>query len=258
MANRITVISHFYNEEYLLPWWLDHHKKLFDHGVMIDYGSTDKSVSLIRKHCPNWEILRSVNNQFNARLVDEEISSVEKGIFGWRICLNITEFLVGNVQSSIENVTSLRSFGCTSYKTLANTIPRGGVGIPVHVMVDVEPEVLPDYNKPLIFQKTYGIHFGKGGFKIRKGRLLHANPGLVYQVGRHYDCNTSVAAICWYGWSPFNSRLLERKLQIKKMIPDDDRRLGYGVEHFMSPFELYCEYKDILLPKAENLLYTLI
>ena len=37
---RKTITAVFYNEEYLLPWWLMHHKQYFDHGVLINYAST--------------------------------------------------------------------------------------------------------------------------------------------------------------------------------------------------------------------------
>ena len=57
----ITVISHFFNEEYLLPFWLEHHSKIFDHGIMIDYCSTDRSVEIIRKFCPSWTIVKTQN-----------------------------------------------------------------------------------------------------------------------------------------------------------------------------------------------------
>ena len=54
-----TVISHFYNEEYLLPWWLAHHTKLFDHGILINKGSTDRSVEICKNshHTGRYEIL---------------------------------------------------------------------------------------------------------------------------------------------------------------------------------------------------------
>ena len=29
------LISHFFNEEYMLPWWLKHHREIFDHGVLM-------------------------------------------------------------------------------------------------------------------------------------------------------------------------------------------------------------------------------
>ena len=59
-----TVLTHFYNEEYLLPWWLDHHKKYFDHGILIDYASTDKSVEIIKEICPTWTEVKSKNEFF--------------------------------------------------------------------------------------------------------------------------------------------------------------------------------------------------
>ena len=91
-----TIISHFYNEEYLLPWWLNHHKKYFDYGLMINYASTDRSVEIINKICPDWKVVDSVNKEFAAKDCDEEVEHYEKRISGWKICLNITEFLVGD------------------------------------------------------------------------------------------------------------------------------------------------------------------
>ncbi|MEW9106591.1 glycosyltransferase family 2 protein, partial [Paenibacillus sp.] len=48
------LISHFYNEEYLLPWWLKHHAPLFDHGILINRGSTDRSVDICKQLVPHW------------------------------------------------------------------------------------------------------------------------------------------------------------------------------------------------------------
>ena len=91
-----SIISHFYNEEYLLPWWLEHHKKYFDYGLMIDYNSTDNSVEIIKDICPDWQIVTSVNSCFNAVEVDKEVMYYEEQIPGWKVTLNSTEFLVGN------------------------------------------------------------------------------------------------------------------------------------------------------------------
>ena len=91
-----TIISHFYNEEYLLPWWLEHHKKYFNHGIMINYASTDNSVSIIRQICPDWTVINSRNQFFDAKLIDDEVSDVESTVNGWKTCLNTTEFLVGD------------------------------------------------------------------------------------------------------------------------------------------------------------------
>ena len=57
-TDTLTVISHIFNEEYLLPFWLENHKNMFDHGIIIDYCSTDSSVEIIKKYCPTWELNR--------------------------------------------------------------------------------------------------------------------------------------------------------------------------------------------------------
>jgi hypothetical protein len=82
----LTVISHIFNEEYLLPFWLEYHSTIFDHGIIIDYCSTDNSLSIIKKFCPSWTIIKTRNvnadgkPNFNATLVDEEVQDIEKTI----------------------------------------------------------------------------------------------------------------------------------------------------------------------------------
>ena len=88
-----TVITHFYNEEYLLPWWLQHHRPMFDHGILIDYGSTDASADICRTLAPEWRLVRSANPDFSALDVDFEVMQYEAGLPGWKIALNTTEFL---------------------------------------------------------------------------------------------------------------------------------------------------------------------
>lgn len=61
-----TVLIHIYNEEYLLPFWLNHHKNIFNHGIIIDYRSTDKSIEIYKQICPNWDIIISRNLYFTA------------------------------------------------------------------------------------------------------------------------------------------------------------------------------------------------
>ena len=91
-----TVICHFYNESYLLPFWLKHHKKIFDNGIMINYQSTDDSVKIINEICPDWKIIDTKNDFFGAEAIDREVESIESSIDGWKICLNITEFILGD------------------------------------------------------------------------------------------------------------------------------------------------------------------
>ena len=48
-----TCLIHIYNEEYLLPFWLNHHKDIFDDIIIIDYNSTDKSLEICKEISQN-------------------------------------------------------------------------------------------------------------------------------------------------------------------------------------------------------------
>ena len=109
----LTIISHFFNEEYLLPFWLEYHSTIFENGVMIDYCSTDNSTKIINKICPNWKIIKTKNIKsngspnFEAKLVDDEVKEIEKTIEGYKICLNTTEFLFFEQSTTEEFINSL-------------------------------------------------------------------------------------------------------------------------------------------------------
>ncbi|MDR4288119.1 glycosyltransferase family 2 protein, partial [Bacillus thuringiensis] len=67
-----TVSSHFYNEVYLWRCWLMHHMKLFDHGILMNKGATNRSVEIFKKFAPHWEVRDSVNPEFDAYATDSE------------------------------------------------------------------------------------------------------------------------------------------------------------------------------------------
>ena len=62
---KVMLITHFYNEEFLLPYWIRHHASMFDHAVLIDYGSTDNSRQIIQDLAPStWSVILSKNKKF--------------------------------------------------------------------------------------------------------------------------------------------------------------------------------------------------
>jgi hypothetical protein len=244
-----TIISHFYNEEYLLPWWLKHHKKYFDHGIMIDYHSTDNSREIIREICPKWDIITSRNPNFEAKSVDIEVMDIESWIKDWKIVLNTTEFLVSTEKDWFNN------------KVFEE---HEQIKIPCHAMVDVEPNNQSlDYNVPLHKQKDKGInvHVKPKFFSVRFARSMHKFK-VEYSWGRHFssyntqpefvkkfdDTTTStIFNILWYGFSPYNEKLLKRKLQIQKVAP----RNGFGVQHFTTQEKLNDKYNELLIESGE-------
>ncbi len=220
--NRTTVISHFYNEEYLLPFWLKHHASIFDHGIMIDYDSTDNSVKIIKEICPTWTIINSKNKYFDAIECDKEVVDIEKTIAGWKIALNITEFLLGDIKGLLNkgNIIKIKPLLMCD---------------PLHQLPNIS------YNESLIKQRHWGVKY----HKERGHRYMHNHSYLRYKEGRHEIVNDTLIAvpinqltIAWYGYSPFNEEIIKRKLQIQNKIPESDKRIGLGSEHFVTKDDL--------------------
>lgn len=218
-----TILSHFYNEEYLLPFWLNHHKKYFDHGIMINYGSTDSSVDIIKEICPNWEILDTRYEYFYAPWVEEEIVELEKNIEGWRMVVNTTEFLFGN------------------YDLLTDTYVNTQYLISSHVMVDTTEQEFTEIKEDLFKERQFGLH-RHNHFGIRSARSLHnylINYPEVTGPGRHFITPTCPCEgqrvtedffILWYGFSPFTEKLIDRKLQIQtKNLPNGGWTGGHDI-----------------------------
>ena len=93
---RVMLTSHFFNEEFLLPYWIRHHAHMFDKVVLIDYSSTDRSVQIVKELAPpNWIVINSSVPHFGAVELDMQVMSVQKSHPDyWHIALTTTEFLV--------------------------------------------------------------------------------------------------------------------------------------------------------------------
>lgn len=239
-----TLISHFYNEEYMLPWFLNHHKQIFDHGVMIDYHSTDRSVEIIREICPTWDIVTSRNNDFQADNIDVEVMEIEKHIDGWKIALNVTEQMIGDY-SILDDRT-------------------GQWLLPTVFMVDTDRDTSVTQDRPLYEQKHWGFSFkdSQRDFLERRSRSIHNVP--VYYPphntqecmgpGRHYHTyNTDQLVIFYYGWCPFDEGGIARKLQIQTQIPLIDRQRGWGFHHITNKETLTYRLENEFIPRSRDL-----
>lgn len=223
-----TLLSHFYNEEYLLPHWLNHHKKYFTDGILVNYGSTDNSCDIIRQVCPTWKIINSKENEFGAMSLDRQMSELEIPVEGWRIVLNTTEFLIGNYHI-IDKIQSPSEFF-----------------IPSILMADSTETQYTDIRENILSERTYGIspYDSVENFRLRRARRL-GNFFRPYNTGRHFEhYDTQEFIICWYGFSPFNEHTIKRKLQIQSKMPEMDKRLGLGVQHVTDRDKLIMSFEQ--------------
>ena len=216
---KTTLISHIFNEEYLLPFWLNHHKNMFDKIYIVDYNSTDKSIEICKSICPDCVIVTSKNKLFDAELVDLEIMKIETMIEGIKIALNTTEFLF--CKNSIKDL----------FIDKINPISFSVAAVTPHSMNEYNVDNLDELfrnllNSDIVYQSDRGA------------RQLHNFPNGNYGTGRHYTYNhcvkTNEAHIVWMGYYPMNDNLLNRKLQIKQNILQSDLDENVGFQHLFS------------------------
>jgi hypothetical protein len=240
MVQRV-VISHFFNEAYLLPWWLKHHREIFDHGVLIDYASTDESVAICKELVPHWEVVPSENASFAAILCDFEVMKHESRFpNAWKLALNTTEFFVAPGLEKMERLLVQHDLT--------------GVRLPGAVMVDIDPNTPPDPARSLVEQKSAGIWENEIDFKglaipgltfPTRSRFYHRYAIGAYTPGRHSSqlprqCNGSrdLGSIRWYGFSPWCNAFKARKLQISYRRDTFDVKNGFGAQHQADVAEL--------------------
>ena len=250
MSQKKTLISHIFNEEYLLPFWLEHHKNLFDDIIIIDYRSTDKSIEICKKICPECKIITTRNPNFNAELVDKEVMDLENDILGIKMVLNTTEFLYCESSNSINdlfnNMNQPKSYSVTSYSPYSKN----------NYHVNNTNELIVNLlNEDVVFHTDRGV------------RQIHNFPNGNYTLGRHKTHNHTIPTdklnMIWFGFYPMNENLLKRKLQISQNIPQSDKDRNNGIQHLYDKEKIMSinNEKVITGSKLENLnikLYNLI
>lgn len=236
MSSQLMVVCHYYNESYMLQWWLKHHYPLFDHGVMIDYGSTDQSNELIRKITPKWEIRRSRNADFDLVGCDQEVMEIEREFKGWKMALNTTEFLC--VKSKSMLLQQLNQKGLSMYRTTGIT------------MLDPFPNPYnqPISDKPLVKQRHHGIVQME---TYHRDRFIHKHIDGAYDIGRHNtihkngnDIYLKDAFTLHFQYSPWNEDMIRRKLFIQTRIPAKYRENGLGWQHYVDRTKLEDMYRE--------------
>jgi UDP-glucose 4-epimerase len=222
---KTTLLTNVYNEEYLLPFWLNHHKDMFDEIIVIDYNSTDKSMEICKNICPNCKIIKTRNSHFDAVQIDLEFMDIENDIEGIKIVLNTTEFLF--CETSVKDLFKDADLNKVSYGIKA-----------------ISPYSLNNYNIVNCYELISNLlnddivyHLDRIG-----ERYVHNYPNGEYGIGRHNTRNpttiTDKAHIVWFGYYPFNENLLKRKLQIIDNYPMSDKEKGYGIHHLYNRDQL--------------------
>lgn len=208
-----TVITHIYNESFLLPIWLRHHREHFDHGIVLDYNSTDDPESIVRDLTPDWSYTKVEIPDFNAITLDKLVSETEATVDGNRIALTITEFLLGDPRKA-----NRRYY------------------IPQILLINCDDNLAFDESKPFHHQVTTGTGSDTTQTPPWHARSMHQHPTTYGSdgstTGRHYHaCDNGEYLIYRVSHCLVTEEMIERRLQIQTKIPDADKANNFGVQH---------------------------
>jgi hypothetical protein len=202
-----TIITHIYNEELLLPLWLEHHSKYFDEGIIVDYASTDNSRDIIAQY-PQFKVYDSTAEMWGVTELDAMMVKFESKVEGIRIVLSVTEFLLGNPN------TAERDF----------LIPAVA---PINMPFDKEF----DWSKQFWEQRSYGISYKNNPMHRRSRILAHQLP--TYPLGRHFESiDDGGYLIVHVANCLVDDAMINRKLQFQDRVPQEDKNLNLAFQHY--------------------------
>jgi hypothetical protein len=231
---KTTLIAHIYNEEYLLPFWLINHKDMFDNIIIIDYNSTDRSLEICKKICPNCKVIPSRNEYFDAQELDKEVMEIERAVDGIKIVLNVTEFLIceNDIKDYFkENITTPIAFEVKSKAVFSpdkyNIFPKNNY------------ELFDNIFKEDIFLS----------YTARSSRFIHNYPDGNYGTGRHFLnykgvdrasnlLPTEKIQILYMGYYPLNKYMIKRRTQIGQKQSQFDIKNKLGHHHLWKKKEI--------------------
>ena len=223
--SKFTLFTTVLDGEPLIPHWLEHHRRLFDHGVITLYPCKDNSEAIIREMCPKWDIVKPVHAPYySCAGADKEVMTQEAKCKDWKMALNITEFAVAqDLNAVIKSVP--RKTKCI--------LPADAA-----VMVDTPEtaEIKLDPSVPILSQKHHGL-FSKDYplWRCRHSRQLHCAAHGNYDVGRHNSrvrpqAKSPLLYVAWFVWSPYRD-IRQRKLEVRDQLPKSDKVGKRGWQH---------------------------
>ena len=195
---------------------------------------------------PEWEIVNSKLKNFDAYLTDFEVQKIEENVTGWKICLNISEFLIGDLEKEINScsvkeitIPAIIMTDIDNKEIKNNLLNEKPLGIEENQMslllfdfyqliykfklfafLKLMFEILFLKISQLILGKKY-IRYVK--YYIKRARLLHNQKIGQYSKGRHNwvfkSKKSKYLKILWYNYSPFTNKMIHRKLDAIARLP---------------------------------------
>lgn len=224
---KLTVISAWYNEELIAPFFINHYirdNNVDEIIILLDEDTSDMTLDILEKYDCITIIPLKYPNGFDDVLKINAINKIYKSITdGWVIIVDSDEFIFnnGDIRDFISNNSS-------------STVIRSKLVHPYRNKSDSDL----DYNSiPIVYQRRHGVQENKWGSLYTKPILLKSNQDISFGVGQHHiygHCNISnniINGVHWQFADPkivINRHTKNRKDRLSK----ENLNVGYSV-HFL-------------------------
>ena len=240
----ITVITIAYNEERLMPFFLNYYSKFCDHIVVYDNHSTDNTEEICKSFtdCKVTVIKYDTNNSLD----DETYLKIKNNVYkdyttDYCIVVDLDEFLYhSNIKEFLNSNRDIKVFKPQGYNMVSTTFPEGK---DITIIKTGAPEI--NYCKLCLF-KTNSIS------KIDYKMGCHA--------GDFYDHNGTIISplydptlkLLHYKNLSFDYRLSRHELYFNRMS-EANRRSGFAV-HYTFPKDQQLQEFNHLLSQATTVI----
>lgn len=232
---KTVLFSHFYNEELLLPFWIDQHRNMFDEAMLLNFNSTDRSVDIIRKRAPaGWKVYHWGSNFDFVKFRTDFMVNEKLYPDAWKIFLTTTEFLVHDDLSRLLTYESMPSaFRFRSYVM---------VGDDSKPLVDNVPllKQRSSYTVALFANEVFNVPAERfnasNGVNYYYSRIMHSFDSMEYKEGLHEGAEFQVnrfsdeGFIAKFAFTPW-PETIDRKIQIGSRIPKRYFENGMATHH---------------------------
>lgn len=148
---KVSVISIMYNEEFILPYFLQHYSQFANRIVIYNDHSTDLTAQIAKVH-PMVKLLDYPYEGLNEKEFSETFEQAAKqSKADWVYCVDADEFIYGELPETRGVV--LKTTGYTMI---------GDTGHPN----DCRKIRTPSYDKPVVFDPSLDIKFGDGRHSV--------------------------------------------------------------------------------------------
>lgn len=230
---KTAMVTHFRNEQMMLPFFIIHHAPMFDAVVGIDYLSTDKSVEIWSDYAPpGWKIVASnTGTVFDAVKTDAQVMEVEQQYpEHWTIALTLAEFLI---YPYMKLDLFLRRQGDLQGQAFI-------LDHPAIVMHGDDRQPLLHYASLIKQRRAYSTKIELPPFFYCRMMHLGTSKTHQYETGRHkykpIKGNNAVRMlnrrgyIAKWKWTPW-PETVQRLMEVGKTIPEADIKHGAGKHH---------------------------